>query len=55
MNITILAAIVCLVLWVGLAFMIAVPSGWVHVPLAVGAILVALGIVQGSPAGGSKT
>lgn len=54
MNISILAAVLCLMLWVGLAFVIAVPSGWVHVPLAVGTVLLALGIVQGNVTGSSE-
>lgn len=35
-----------LVAWVVLAFVAALPSGWVHLPLALGVILVAKGIVD---------
>ncbi len=40
---------ICLVAWIVLAFVLAIPSGWVHVPLAAGAILVAVGIAGGEP------
>ena len=33
--------------WIILAFGLAVPSGWVHIPLAVGTVLIAMGIVTG--------
>ena len=42
-----IGAVVCLALWVTVAFVIAVPSGWVHAPLAVGTVLIAVAIVQG--------
>ena len=35
------AGIVLLILWVVLAFVMAIPSGWVHAPLAPGCILLA--------------
>lgn len=38
------------VVWVLLAFVVAIPSGWVHLPLAGAAILVARGIALGGPA-----
>lgn len=38
-------AILSLVIWVVLAFVVAIPSGWVHVPLAVGFVLLARGLV----------
>jgi uncharacterized membrane protein len=41
-----LLALIALVLWVVLAFGVAIPSGWVHVPLALGAVLIAIGIVE---------
>ena len=34
--------------WLILTFGVAVPSGWVHLPLAVGVVLIAMGIVKGS-------
>lgn len=40
------AALACLALWAGWAFLWAIPSGWVHVPLAAAAVLVAKGIVD---------
>jgi hypothetical protein len=38
MNATLLVAIAALLLWVALLFGLP-PSGWIHVPLAVGVIL----------------
>jgi hypothetical protein len=38
MNVTLVAAVLALVVWVGLLLALP-PSGWIHVPLAVGAIL----------------
>ncbi len=40
-----LAAVACLGLWVVLAFVFAVPSGWVHLPLAVGVLVIVRAIV----------
>ncbi|MDH3496284.1 MAG: hypothetical protein OER21_05950 [Gemmatimonadota bacterium] len=40
-----LAAIVCLAVWIVLAFVLAVPSGWVHLPLAVAALVIVRAIV----------
>ena len=39
--------------WMILAFALAIPSGWVHVPLAVGTVLIAMGVVtrRGKSAG----
>lgn len=48
MNRYFLLALVALVLWVVLAFGLAIPSGWVHLPLALGAVLVAVAIVKGN-------
>jgi hypothetical protein len=42
-----LGAVACLALWVVLAFVMAVPSGWVHVPLALATVLIAVAIVRG--------
>ncbi len=33
--------------WMILAFWLAIPSGWVHLPLAVGTVLIAIGVVTG--------
>jgi hypothetical protein len=46
MNLYFLLAVICLVLWLVLAFGLALPSGWVHIPLAAAAVLVAVGIVK---------
>jgi uncharacterized membrane protein len=42
-----LTAILAFVLWVVLAFVLAIPSGWVHVPLMAAALLAVKGIVDG--------
>ena len=52
--ISFLAAALLIVLWVVLAFVEAIPSGWVHLPLAAGATLVAIGIIETKPAGSVK-
>jgi hypothetical protein len=54
MNLYFLLALVSLVLWGVLAFGIAVPTGWVHVPLILGVVLIAVGIVESSGKPGSK-
>jgi hypothetical protein len=41
------AAVASLAAWVVLALVMKIPSGWVHLPLAAGAILVAVAIVLG--------
>ncbi len=46
MNLYFLLALASLVLWAILAFAMAIPSGWVHAPLAVGVVLIAMGIVE---------
>jgi len=51
-KVTLLGAAASLALWVVLAFVAAVLSGWVHVPLAVGSVLVAKAIIDSEPAGG---
>ncbi len=40
-----IAGVVALAAWVVLAFVMTIPSGWVHLPLAVGAMLIAVAIV----------
>jgi TRAP-type C4-dicarboxylate transport system permease small subunit len=45
MHIVVAGAILCLILWLVLAFALAIPSGWVHLPLAIGCILIARAIV----------
>jgi 1,4-dihydroxy-2-naphthoate octaprenyltransferase len=36
--------------WVVLAFVMAIPSGWVHVPLALGVTCIAVAIIETPPA-----
>jgi uncharacterized membrane protein len=40
-----LTAILCFVAWIVLAFVLAYPTGWVHVPLVFGVLLVVRAIV----------
>jgi len=40
-----LTAILCFALWIVLAFVLALPTGWVHVPLVFGVLLVVRAIV----------
>ncbi len=47
MNFALGAAILCFIGWIILAFVLAIPSGWVHLPLALGALLVAKAIGEG--------
>jgi hypothetical protein len=44
-----LAGVVLIAVWVVLAFVMAIPSGWVHVPLALGVTCIAVGIIQTQP------
>jgi hypothetical protein len=45
MNQYAIGGAVLLVLWVLLAFVFAIPSGWVHAPLALGCVLLARAVV----------
>jgi hypothetical protein len=47
MNLYMLGAVACVAVWIYLAFVAAIPNGWVHVPLVVAVILLARGIVIG--------
>jgi uncharacterized membrane protein len=49
MNLYGLAAILCLAIWVTLAFVLAFPTGWVHIPLIFGVLLIVKAIVTGKP------
>ena len=49
MNLTSLGVIVLLVAWIVLAFVIAVPAGWVHLCLAGAAILFVRRVLVGAP------
>lgn len=40
-----IAAILCLTVWIVLAFVLAYPTGWVHVPLVLGVLLAVRAIV----------
>ena len=46
MNVTMLTAAACLMLWIVLAFVLSLPTGWVHILLAAGIVLLAVGIVN---------
>jgi hypothetical protein len=45
MNTSLIGALACAALWIVLAFVAAIPSGWVHVPLVAAVILLARAIV----------
>jgi len=51
MNKYFVGALMSALLWIFLAFVAAVPSGWVHLPLVATVLLVTWGIVEGK--GGS--
>lgn len=44
MNLYLGAAVLCLAAWAVLVYVLATPSGWVHIPLALGCVLLARGI-----------
>jgi uncharacterized membrane protein len=46
MNLAAVGAVICILLWIALAFVAAIPSGWVHVPLALGTLLIVVAIVE---------
>jgi len=46
-NLTVLFGIVSLVVWVVLAFMVAVPAGWVHLFYAAAVVLFARRVIGG--------
>ena len=49
MNLTLTLAVLLLAVWIVLAFLIALPSGWVHLCYAGGMLLVARRVVIGAP------
>jgi len=49
MNIAILGTVGLLILWIVLTFVMAIPSGWVHVPLVLATLLLVKGIVDQQP------
>lgn len=48
------AAAGSLVLWVVLTFLMDLRSGWTHLPLAVGVVLIVIGIVESDERRGRK-
>jgi len=48
-NLTVLFGIVSLVVWVVLAFVVAVPAGWVHLFYAAAVVLFARRVIAGAP------
>jgi hypothetical protein len=54
MVVSILGGVACLGVWIVLAFVVAIPSGWVHLPLAVGVGLIARGLVLAQPPGAQQ-
>jgi hypothetical protein len=46
MNLYGVAATLCFVVWVMLAFVLALPTGWVHIPLILGVFLIVKAIVD---------
>ena len=46
MNLPAIAASLCILVWIVLAFVIAIPSGWVHIPLILGVLLIVKAIVE---------
>ena len=49
MNLTLLGAVVMLAAWIVLAFVVPVPSGWVHMFYAATTVLLARRILLGAP------
>ena len=50
MNLQAVAAALCLLIWIYLAFVMAIPSGWVHLPLVAAVLLIVKAIVGKRPA-----
>lgn len=49
MNLSLVAAVVTLLTWAALVFVVQVPSGWVHLLYAAAALLFARRILLGAP------
>jgi hypothetical protein len=49
MNVTLVAALALLVLWIVLAFVVAIPSGWVHLCYAGAVMLLVRRVLVGAP------
>lgn len=54
MNRYFLLALAALILWAVLAFGVALPTGWVHVPLVLGVVLIAVSIVKSGEEPGAQ-
>jgi hypothetical protein len=50
--IAVLGGAVCVAVWIVLAFVVAIPSGWVHILLAIGVVLFSVAIIESAPANG---
>jgi len=49
MNLSLLAAVVMMLTWIALVFVVQVPTGWVHLLYAGAVLLVARRILVGAP------
>ena len=49
MNLTLLAAVVMLALWIVLGFVAPIPAGWVHLLYAGAMVLLARRVMAGAP------
>jgi uncharacterized membrane protein len=47
MNVSLVLGLLCLILWVVLAFVVPVGAGWVHALLAAGVLLLVRRVVTG--------
>ena len=46
MNLYLVFAVICLVAWAGLAFVLQIASGWIHLPLIAGTLLLVRAIAD---------
>lgn len=53
-TVTLIAALALIALWIGLVAA-QIPSGWIHLPLAVGAVLLTRWIALSEPADNSRS
>jgi hypothetical protein len=44
MRLSVVGALASLILWIFLAFVAVIPSGWVHIPLIAAVVLIAIAI-----------
>jgi hypothetical protein len=49
MNATLLGAVAMVIVWIVLAFVLQLPTGWVHVPYVAAVLLFARRILLGAP------